>query len=69
LDKIDVDIYNGEVDFQSEDDRVTDALVFYLKAKGVREVVVTVGCILCMLVAAAGCFKVTQMIIAMFSKA
>ena len=43
MSKVNVDMYNEEIDFESEDERVTNALIFYLRAKGVAEVITTVG--------------------------
>lgn len=43
MNRVDVNMYDGGVEFESDDYEVTRALTFYLKAKGVAEVATSLG--------------------------
>lgn len=68
MERIDVDVYDGDVSFESEDDQVTRALIFYLRAKGVAEVVTAVGIITCLIGGGFAVYKVMSLVLELFTK-
>lgn len=66
MDNIDVDLYEGDINFQSDDDKVTRALIFYLKAKAFSEVIFSAGIITVIAILFIGIVKVGSSISSLF---
>ena len=68
MNRVDVDLYDGEMQTYSDDERVTKALVFYLRAKGIGAVLEAVSWFVLMIGVGFSVYAVVQFLEKMFAK-
>ncbi len=68
MNRVDVDLYDGDIQTYSDDERVTKALVFYLRAKGIGAIIEACSWLVLMAGMGFSVYIVTQFLERIFAK-